>query len=145
VKAVLQRVSRAAVRVDGAVVGAIGPGLAILLGIERGDDEAKAAWLGRRVVELRLFTDGEKHFERSLLEMGYAALVVSQFTLLADVSHGRRPDFTQAERGQSAEPLVDRFCRELRSLGVTVAEGQFGAEMEVEIHNHGPVTIIVER
>ena len=93
---------------------------------------------------MRLFREGDRHFQLSLQETGLEALVVSQFTLLADLSHGRRPDFTRAERGELAEPLVARFCRELRSLGIRVAEGRFGAEMEVEIHNEGPVTILVE-
>ena len=140
----LQRVTQAAVRVGDETVGEIGSGLVILLGVERGDDDVKAAWLARRVVGLRLFRDGDNHFDRSLAETGGAALVVSQFTLLADVSHGRRPDFTRAERAELAAPLVGRFCGELRGLGVTVAEGRFGADMLVDLRNDGPVTILVE-
>ncbi len=144
-RAVLQRVTHAAVRVSDETVGEIGPGLVILLGVERGDTEATARWLARRIAELRLFREGERHFDRSPVDVGGAALVVSQFTLLADVSHGRRPDFTRAERGDLAAPLVHLFCSELGSLGIDVAEGPFGAEMQVEIHNDGPVTIIVDR
>jgi len=132
------------VTVGGETSGAIGPGLVVLLGVERGDDASRAEWLARRVAELRLFRAGEKHFDVSLIDAGLEALVVSQFTLLADVSRGRRPDFTRAETGAVAEPLVARFCEVLRALGVRVAEGRFGADMLVSLTNDGPVTITVE-
>lgn len=143
-RAVLQRVTEARVTVGGETSGAIGPGLVVLLGVERGDDASRAEWLARRVAELRLFRAGEKHFDVSLVDAGLEALVVSQFTLLADVSRGRRPDFTRAETGAVAEPLVARFCEVLRALGVRVAEGRFGADMLVSLTNDGPVTITVE-
>lgn len=139
-RAVCQRVAEARVRVDGALVGEVGAGLCVLLGVGRGDDEAAAARLAAKVARLRLF-DG---FDRSLLDTGGGALVVSQFTLYGDVRKGNRPSFTDAARPEEAEPLYERFCTELAALGVAVARGVFGAAMQVELVNDGPVTIVLE-
>ncbi len=139
-----QRVTRASVRVSGATVGEIGPGMCVLLGVARGDGEAQAVRLAAKIARLRIFGDEEEHFARSLLDRGGAALVVSQFTLLADTSKGNRPSFTDAAPPEVAEPLYERFCDELRALGVPVEQGVFGARMEVELVNDGPVTIILD-
>jgi D-tyrosyl-tRNA(Tyr) deacylase len=141
VRALLQRVSRAEVRVDGAVVGGTGPGLAILLGVGPDDTAAVAEELARRSAELRIFRDGEGRTNRSLLDVGGGALVVSQFTLYADTRRGRRPGFTGAAPPEMAELLYRRFGETLASLGVEVGTGRFGSEMEVELVNDGPFTI----
>ena len=141
---VLQRVSRASVRVDGEVRGAIAAGVLLLLGVEDGDDAAAAERLAGKVARLRVFPDEAGRFDRSLLDTGGAALVVSQFTLLADTAKGNRPSFTAAARPEEAEPLVEAFAAALRSLGVPVETGVFGARMEVELVNDGPVTIVLE-
>ncbi len=145
-RAVVQRVSRATVAVDGVVRARIGPGLLVLLGVARGDDEPGAARLAGKVARLRVFEDEQGRFDRSLADTGGAALVVSQFTLLADSRHqkGTRPDFSKAARPEVAEPLYQHFCDELRALGVPVETGVFGAKMQVELVNDGPVTIILE-
>jgi D-aminoacyl-tRNA deacylase len=137
----LQRVSRAEVRVDGAVVGSVGAGLVVLLGVGPADTEAIGRDLARKVVELRIFRDEEGRTNRSLLDVGGSALVVSQFTLFADTRRGRRPGFTGAAPPDLAERLYLVFAEELRALDVTVATGRFGAEMEVELVNDGPFTI----
>jgi D-tyrosyl-tRNA(Tyr) deacylase len=142
-KAVLQRVSRASVRVGDELVGEIGPGLCVLLGIARGDGPEDAAKLAAKVARLRVF-ERDGRFDVSLLDVGGEALVVSQFTLLADTAKGNRPSFTEAAPPELAEPVYEAFCVELRSLGVTVATGRFGARMSVEIVNDGPVTIVLE-
>ncbi len=139
-RAVLQRVTRAAARPG----GAIGPGLCVLLGVARGDEEATAERLARRVARLRVFEDGDGRLGRSLLDTGGAALVVSQFTLLADTRTGQRPSFSAAARPERAEPLYERFCAALRGLGVPVATGVFGARMELELAGDGPVTLVLE-
>jgi D-tyrosyl-tRNA(Tyr) deacylase len=146
VRAVCQRVSRAEVRVDGAVRGRIGPGLCVLVGVAREDGEEQAVRLAGKVARLRIFADDTGRFDRSLLDTGGGALVVSQFTLLADSRRqkGTRPDFSQAARPEVAEPLYERFCDELRALGAPVETGVFGARMEVELVNVGPVTIILD-
>jgi D-tyrosyl-tRNA(Tyr) deacylase len=141
---VLQRVSRAFVRVDGDVRGAIDAGVLVLLGVEAGDDGAAAERLAGKVARLRVFPDEAGRFDRSLLDTGGAALVVSQFTLLADTAKGNRPSFTAAARPEEAEPLVAAFAAELRALGVPVDTGVFGARMEVELVNDGPVTIVLD-
>jgi D-tyrosyl-tRNA(Tyr) deacylase len=141
VRALLQRVSRAEVRVAGEVVGRCGAGLCILVGIGRDDDAATAERLARRVVDLRIFEDDVGRTNRSLLEVGGGALVVSQFTLYADTRRGRRPGFTDAARPEVAEALVDRFCTALTAAGVAVARGRFGMAMAVELVNDGPFTI----
>lgn len=140
-RAVLQRVSRAEVRVDGTPIARIGPGLAILLGISPADDAAVAEAFARKVAELRIFSDDEGRTNRSLLDVGGAALVVSQFTLFADTRRGRRPGFTGAAAPELALALYERLAAALEGLGVTVARGQFGAEMAVELVNEGPFTI----
>jgi D-tyrosyl-tRNA(Tyr) deacylase len=141
VRALLQRVSRAEVRVGGAVVGSIGAGLVILLGIGHGDDEATADALARRVCALRIFEDDEGRTNRSLLDVGGQALVVSQFTLYADTRRGRRPGFTDAAPPELAEALWRRFAAGVEAQGVRVGLGEFGAEMAVELVNDGPFTI----
>jgi D-aminoacyl-tRNA deacylase len=144
-RAVVQRVTRAEVRVDGAVAGAIGPGLAVLLGVGRGDGEAEADRLAARLARLRVFPDAEGRFDESLLDTGGAALVVSQFTLCGDASRGNRPSFSDAAPPELAEPLYERVCERLAVEGVAaVAHGRFGAHMELELVNDGPVTIVLE-
>jgi len=141
VRALLQRTTGARVRVDGEVVGEIGPGLVVLLGVGPDDTEAVADDLARKAAELRIFRDDEGRTNRSLLDVGGAALVVSQFTLFADTRRGRRPGFTGAASPGLAASLVERFGASLRGLGITVARGRFGAEMAVELMNDGPFTI----
>jgi D-tyrosyl-tRNA(Tyr) deacylase len=141
VRALLQRVSRAEVRVAGEVIGACGPGLAILLGVGHDDTEAVADAMARRTAELRIFRDDDGRTNRSLLELGGEALVVSQFTLFADTSRGRRPGFSRAAGPAVADRLYVRFTDALRGLGVTVTTGRFGVGMEVELVNDGPFTI----
>jgi len=144
-KAVVQRVQRASVRIGEEIVGAIGAGVVVLVGVGEGDSEEQARWLARKIAHLRIFPDERGKFDRSLLEVGGQALVVSQFTLYGEVRKGRRPDFTRAARPELAEPLIERFVEFLREEGVHVETGRFGAMMLVEIHNDGPVTIILER
>ena len=144
-RAVVQRVARAEVRVDGIVLGAIGAGLAILLGVGRGDGTAEADRMAARLARLRVFPDADGRFDRSLLDIGGAALVVSQFTLYGDTSRGNRPSFTEAAAPELAEPLYERVCERLVAEGVSPVErGRFGAHMEVELVNDGPVTILIE-
>jgi D-aminoacyl-tRNA deacylase len=142
-RAVCQRVSEARVRVDRAVPGEIGPGFCILLGVARGDTAAEAERLASKIARLRVFPDAEGRFDRSLVDIGGAALVVSQFTLLADTARGNRPSFTEAAPPEEAEPLYKRFCASLRALGIPVEQGVFGAKMAVELVNDGPVTILL--
>jgi D-tyrosyl-tRNA(Tyr) deacylase len=141
VRALLQRVTRAAVRVDGELIGAIGPGLLVLLGVGHGDDAATADALARRVSGLRMFEDEDGRTNRSLLDTGGEALVVCQFTLYADTSRGRRPGFTDAAPPELAAELWGRFAAAIEGQGVRVALGRFGAEMAVELVNDGPFTI----
>lgn len=138
-KAVVQRVSRASVTPG----GAIGAGLCVLLGVAEGDGEEETVRLAGKIARLRIFQNGEGKFDLSLLDTGGAALVVSQFTLLADTAKGNRPSFTAAARPERAESLYERFCAELRALGVPVETGVFGAHMQVELTNDGPVTIVI--
>ncbi len=140
-RALLQRVSHASVIVDGQVVAAIGHGFLILLGIGQGDSEAQVQTLEEKIVHLRVFGDDEGKMNRSLLDISGEALVVSQFTLYADVRKGRRPSFTNAAPPALAEPLVERFKEALVAHGLKVEGGIFGAHMEVELLNDGPVTI----
>jgi len=139
-RAVIQRVSRA----SSTPGGAIGPGLCVLLGVGEGDDEAAAVRLADKIARLRIFENEEGKFDRSLLEVGGEALVVSQFTLLADTTKGNRPSFSSAARPEVARPLYERFAQALRDLGVQVETGVFGARMSVELVNDGPVTIVLE-
>jgi D-aminoacyl-tRNA deacylase len=144
VRAVVQRVSSARVVVEGEAVGEIGAGLCVLLGVAREDGEVEATRLAGRIGRLRIFENEEGRFDRSLLDIGGAALLVSQFTLIADTTKGNRPSFTNAAQPEQAEPLYDAFCAALRELGVRVATGRFGARMRVEIANDGPVTIVLD-
>jgi len=137
-------VSEACVRVDGAVTAEIGHGLVVLLGIARDDGAAEVERLAGKVARLRIFGDEQGRFDRSLLDVGGAALVVSQFTLIADTSKGNRPSFTDAAPPEEAEPLYDRFCAALRGEGIPVDTGVFGAMMAVELVNDGPVTIVLD-
>jgi len=141
---VIQRVRDARVSVEGFVAGEIGAGLCVLLGVARGDGEEDAARLAGKVARLRVFPDEAGKFDRSLADTGGAALVVSQFTLVADTAKGNRPSFSDAAPPEQAEPLVERFCAELRALGVPVETGVFGARMAVELVNDGPVTIVLD-
>ena len=143
-RAILQRVSSAAVEVAGATVGAIDAGLLILLGVGAGDTTTEAQLLAAKTVDLRIFADDEGKFNRSLRESGGAALVVSQFTLYADTRKGRRPSFTAAAPPDSAAALVDAYAAAIRAEGVPVETGTFGAMMRVSLVNEGPVTIILD-
>jgi D-tyrosyl-tRNA(Tyr) deacylase len=141
---VLQRVSRAAVRVDDETIASIGRGLLVLIGVAEGDDEATAERLAAKTAELRVFSHAEGRFNLSLLDAGGEALVVSQFTLHADTRRGRRPSFTAAARPEVAAPLVEAYAAALERLGVPVERGRFGAMMAVELVNDGPVTLILD-
>ena len=141
---VVQRVSSAAVTVAGETVGAIGQGLLVLAGVGRDDTEESARRLGPKVAGLRIFPDAGGKMNRSLTDVGGEALVVSQFTLYADTRKGYRPSFTEAARPELAVPVLQAFVDELRSAGIDVAEGRFGAHMEVSLVNDGPVTIVLE-
>ncbi len=140
-KAVLQRVKRAAVRVDGATVGSIGQGLLVLLCAERGDGPETASFLAGKTARLRIFSDHAGKFNLSLLDIGGQALVVSQFTLAGNWRKGNRPSFSDAAPPEVAEPLYEAFCRDLRDLGIVVETGRFAAHMEVDLLNDGPVTL----
>jgi D-aminoacyl-tRNA deacylase len=143
-RAVCQRVSEARVTVDGVVTGAIGVGLLVLLGIERKDEPDDAGRLARKVAQLRIFEDEDGKFARSLLDTAGSALVVSQFTLVADTHKGNRPSFTNAAPPEQAEPLYEEFCAALAAEGVPVERGIFGARMAVALVNEGPVTIVLD-
>jgi D-tyrosyl-tRNA(Tyr) deacylase len=144
VKAVLQRVQRGSVSVGGEILAEIGEGLVILLGIGPADDEAAARKLAEKITNMRIFPDGQRKMNVSLLERGGEALVIPQFTLFADTRKGNRPSFTDAGPPQLAEPLSTYFAQCLRDLGIPAGEGEFGAHMVVEIINDGPVTISLE-
>ncbi len=144
-RAVIQRVKKASVSVDGRVVGAIEHGLAVLVGVRVGDTEAEAHWMASKIATLRIFDDDEGKLNRSVLDVKGSALVVSQFTLYGDARQGRRPSYIQAAPPEVAEPLIRRFIELLEAEGVPVQTGVFGAHMLVEIHNDGPVTILLER
>jgi D-aminoacyl-tRNA deacylase len=144
VRAVVQRVREARVTVDGGAVGEIGAGLCVLVGVAEGDSEAAAERLAGKVARLRIFENEAGKFDRSLLDTGGAALVVSQFTLIADTAKGNRPSFSHAAPPAEAEPLVELFAAALRDLGVPVETGVFGARMTVELANEGPVTILLD-
>jgi D-aminoacyl-tRNA deacylase len=143
-RAVVQRVSAARVLVADEVVAEIDRGLCVLLGVAREDREEEAERLAGRIARLRIFENDEGRFDRSLLDVGGGALVVSQFTLIADTAKGNRPSFTNAATPDEAEPLYERFCAALRELGVGVATGRFGSRMAVELVNDGPVTIVLD-
>jgi len=140
-RALLQRVSHASVTVDGKVVGQIGQGLLVLLGVGRDDSEVQVKTLADKIAYLRIFGDDEGKMNRSLLDIGGEVLVISQFTLYADIRRGRRPSFTDAAPPEIAEPLCERFRDAVAAYGLKVAGGVFGAHMDVELLNDGPVTI----
>lgn len=141
-KAIIQRVSTASVAVDGEIKGKIGKGFLILLGVEQEDDETEAKVLAKKVAGLRIFTDENDKMNLALQDVGGGALVISNFTLCADCSHGRRPSFIDAARPEKAEPLYEYYCSQLAQNGVTqVEKGVFGADMQVSLVNDGPVTI----
>jgi len=142
-RAVVQRVSSASVTVAEQVVGRIDAGLLVLLGVTHSDTEAEARWLAGKVAGLRVLRDGNRD-EAAAASLGAPVLVVSQFTLYADVNSGRRPSWSAAAPGQQAEPLVTAFCAELRALGLPVETGRFGATMAVQSVNDGPLTLLVE-
>lgn len=144
-RVVVQRAARAEVSVDGRVVGRIGRGLVVLVGFGSGDDGGTLDWMAEKVWGLRIFPDEEGRMDRSAREVGGALLVVSQFTLYGDVSRGRRPSFTAAAGPEAARRLYDRFVEACRKNGGVVEEGEFGAMMQVELVNDGPVTILIER
>ena len=143
-RAVIQRVSRAAVRVDSKIVGEIDRGLLVLLGIAQGDGREAADYLADKIASMRIFPDTDGRMNLSVREIQGAVLAISQFTLLGDVRRGRRPSFTDAARPEDAEPLYDYFLEALRSHRLKVEAGVFGAMMEVELVNDGPVTILVD-
>jgi D-tyrosyl-tRNA(Tyr) deacylase len=143
-RAVVQRVSKARVLVAGESVSEIGAGLCVLLGVAESDDQETAGRLAHKVAYLRVFENEEGKFDRSLLESHGSALVVSQFTLIADTSKGNRPSFSHAARPEQAEPLYEAFCGALEDEGVDVARGVFGARMSVDLTNDGPVTVTLE-
>jgi D-tyrosyl-tRNA(Tyr) deacylase len=142
---VLQRVSRARVTVSGRVTGEIGPGLLLLAGFTHDDTDEKLAWMAEKVVGLRIFNDGEGKMNRSVQDLGGGILVVSQFTLYGDTRKGKRPSFIDAARPEVAVPLYERFVDMLRASGLQVETGEFGAMMDVELLNDGPVTLILEK
>jgi len=143
-KAVVQRVTHGSVSVDGKVIASIGRGYVILLGVQAGDDRAKAEALAKKIANLRIFNDKNKKMNLSILDVNGEAIVVSQFTLLADTHNGNRPSFINAAPPDIASPLVDYFIELLRNYGVNTQSGKFGAVMQVEIHNDGPVTILLD-
>jgi D-tyrosyl-tRNA(Tyr) deacylase len=144
VRVVAQRVTRACVQVDGRTVGEIDQGLLLLIGAGVGDSESQAQWLAEKCAQLRIFEDEQGRFDRSLVDVGGSALVVSQFTLYGDCRKGRRPSFSDALGPEAAEPLVDLLVESLRAQGVRVETGVFGAKMKVELINDGPVTLLLE-
>ncbi len=143
-RAVVQRVSRARVTVGDRLVGECGPGVLVLLGIAPDDGPAQVPWLADKVANLRIFNDGEGKMNLSLLETGGAALVVSQFTLYGDARKGRRPSFIRAAQGPEAEAVFEDVIAAFRGLGIETATGEFGAMMDVELVNEGPVTILLD-
>ncbi len=144
-RAVIQRVSSASVRIDGEIRGSIGSGMLILLGVHESDTENEAKKLAAKISSLRIFTDENDKMNLSLADIGGGVLVISNFTLYGDCSHGRRPSFFEAARPEKAEPLYEYFCRSLQSEGVNdVQTGVFGADMKVELLNDGPVTLVID-
>lgn len=143
-RAVVQRVRQAAVRVGDRVTGAIEAGLLVLVGVGVGDDDSDARWLAEKIATLRIFRDGDDLMNRSVIDEGGAILLVSQFTLHGDVRKGRRPSFITAAKGDTARHLYERVGEELAACGLRVAYGEFGADMDVELVNQGPVTILLD-
>lgn len=143
-RAVVQRVSRARVEVEGREVGAIGPGLMVLLGVGRGDGPEQVRWLADKIAGLRIFPDEQERLNLSVKDVGGGVLVVSQFTLWGDCRKGRRPSFTRAAPAEEAEPLYRQFVQRLEQAGLEVATGSFGAMMDIHLVNQGPVTLILD-
>ena len=143
-RAVLQRVTRARVLIDGEEVGAIGPGLLVLLGVTHADTAEDARWLAEKTVGLRVFNDADGKMNLGVTDVGGSVLVVSQFTLYGDAQKGRRPSFIAAARPEQAVPLYEAFVNGVKALGVPVATGRFGAMMQVELVNDGPVTLVID-
>lgn len=143
-RAVVQRVTEATVTVEGEPVGSIGPGLCVFVGVTHSDGEAEARQLASRLAKLRIFADDEGKMNRSVLDVGGDVLIISQFTLYADTRRGNRPGFSDAAQPDVAAPLVDKVVEEVGALGVAVANGRFGADMDVSILNQGPVTVILD-
>ncbi|GMQ86459.1 MAG: D-aminoacyl-tRNA deacylase [Acidimicrobiia bacterium] len=143
-RAVIQRVSEADVSVEGETTGAIGSGLVVLVGVATGDSERDAAVLATKIVGLRIFADDDRKMNRSIVDAGGSVLLISQFTLLADVSKGRRPAFTAAAPPEVAEPLLATLAASIEAEGVVVEHGRFGAMMDVSLTNDGPVTIVMD-
>ena len=143
-RAVIQRVTKGQVTIDARVTASIGSGFVILLGVEKTDDQEKADMLARKISNLRVFSDAEGKMNLSILDIHGKAIVVSQFTLMADTRKGNRPSFIDAAPPEIASPLVDYFIESLRKLGIETQSGEFGADMLVEIHNDGPVTILLD-
>jgi D-aminoacyl-tRNA deacylase len=144
-RVVLQRVSQASVTIGGTVAGAIGRGFCLLVGFTHGDTGERVDWMADKVAGLRLFADADGKMNLGLADVQGALLVISQFTLYGDTARGRRPSFIDAARPETAIPLYERFVAALRTRGLEVATGEFGADMLVEIHNDGPVTLILDR
>lgn len=144
-KILVQRVTEANVKVDGKIVGEIGPGLLVLVGITHEDGHSQSNWLANKLINLRIFEDIEGKMNESLLDKKGSALIISQFTLYGECNEGRRPSFIRAARPEVAQPLYEHFCEEVRKGGVGVATGIFGAEMKVSLVNDGPVTMMIER
>jgi D-tyrosyl-tRNA(Tyr) deacylase len=143
-RAVVQRATRARVVIDGETVGEIGPGLVVLLGVTHTDMADEATWLADKIVGLRIFNDDDGKMNRSVADVGGGVLVVSQFTLYGDCQKGRRPGFIDAARPELAVPMYEAFVNAVKALGVPVATGRFGAMMQVELVNDGPVTLILD-
>ena len=143
-RAVVQRVSEAGVTVDGRLVGEIGNGLLALVGIALGDEERQSQWMAERLAHLRIFPKGDADMEASLLEVGGAALLVSQFTLYGDARRGRRPSYLRAARGPEAQPVFEAVAAAMRALDIQVATGEFGSMMKVALINDGPCTILID-
>lgn len=143
-RVVIQRVREASVRVDGQIVGEISRGLLVLLGVRSGDSDDSARWLAEKCIQLRIFPDDEGKMNRSLQDIAGSLLVVSQFTLYGDCQKGRRPSFIAAARGPEAEALYTRFVEQCRMLGIPTATGVFGADMQVQLTNDGPVTLVID-
>jgi D-tyrosyl-tRNA(Tyr) deacylase len=142
---VIQRVKRASVKIGERTVGKIGPGFLLLMGIKKGDSEKEVEFLAKKILELRIMADEKNHLNKSIISVGGEILIVPQFTLYADTQKGRRPSFVQAAQPEIARDLFQKFIAELKKSGLRVEKGEFGARMEVELINDGPVTIILEQ
>ena len=143
-KAVIQRVSQASVTVDNQRIGEISKGLLILLGVEQGDSIRDVEWLSQKIAHLRIFSDPEGKMNLSLLDVKGSALIISQFTLFGDCRKGRRPSFVSAANPEQAQALYGSFCEAIKELGIPVSTGRFAADMQVELTNNGPVTLIID-